>query len=567
MLSLKRLLYIVLAVAALGGAFLAYSVLADQAGSPSSGGGSEVRREFIDSGAVEEGDKPRVWVVGGAKEGRSKEVRDNVGRYCDDIRLSVTQTDRLDVDAVGKHDLVVFCDVSIADCVEPRDFERLVAGGGKAVLAAGVPEGDADAAMWQVLGIKDKGLRENSEELEFDRPLLPVQPKKARYGGSSESVRMELAEDASVYVRDAESGTPVVYTHGWRDGEVCVINGTFLADARCMGFLTGAVDSMLSDFVYPVMGVKAVFLDDFPTTVDSYDELCQRLYGYSAEGFVREEVWGSFQGLSLRSETPITSSVVVVSSSEEGFGGEGGALFLSVGKSVLQFGGELAYASDCSEAGDVFFDQGLIDQVSEAFADYSFEGLALETEAFSSKMLAVPDSDIRFVRGMLDDDEARLSWRDGLTVFPAATEGGSMEDGNLFAICSVLGSYGMVSHVFDVEEMATADGAVAAWDSSKKQLGLFESEVLSRATWLEGRTLSQTEDDVKSYTGLEYGWTRNGDRMCLDCSGAVKGQAFLYRTDARIVDAEGLSYQDVGNGYYLLRVQDGHAEIALEERG
>lgn len=567
MLSFKRLMYIVVAVAALGCAFLAYGIVSGQSAATSSGGDDAPRREFVEAGKVAEGDKPQVWVLGDSKDVRLKDIRDNVSRFCDDVHLAVADSNRLGVDAIGAQDVVVICDESIGDYAEPEEFERFVAEGGRVVMAAGLAEGDGDSSLWPVLGVRGKGARCACEELEFEQPLLPVQPQKARCGAGSDPVGVEVVEDANVYVRDSGSGTPVLYTHEWGKGEVCVINGAFLADVRCMGLLTGAIGAMLPDFVYPVLGVKAVFLDDFPSAGASYDELCQRLYGYSAEGFVREEVWGSFQGLSLRTETPLTSSVVAVSSSRQGFEDANGTLFMAVGKSVLQFGGELAYASNCSESTQVVFDQELIDRLSSTFAGYSFQGLALETDAFSSKMTAVPDADIRFVRGMLDGDEARLSCRNGLTVFPAATEGASMEDGSLFEVCSVLGSYGMVSHVFDIEKsIATGDGA-AVWDSSKEQIGLFESEVLSRATWLEGRTLSQTGDDVKSYTGLDYGWTRNGNRLELDCKGAVKGQAFFYRTDARIVDAEGLTYQDAGNGYYLLRIQGSHAEIALEERG
>lgn len=140
-----------------------------------------------------------------------------------------------------------------------------------------------------------------------------------------------------------------------------------------------------------------------------------------------------------------------------------------------------------------------------------------------------------------------------------------MEDGNLFAVCSVLGAYGMVSHVFDVDMLLASDENTAVWDLDKKQIGLFESEVLARVTWLEGRTLTQTGDDVRSYQDMDYGWTMTGSRIELDCSGAAKGQAFFFHTNSRIVDAEGLTYQDVGNGYYLLRIQENHGIITLEE--
>lgn len=94
---------------------------------------------------------------------------------------------------------------------------------------------------------------------------------------------------------------------------------------------------------------------------------------------------------------------------------------------------------------------------------------------------------------------------------------------------------------------------------------MFESEILARAPWLEGRTLTQTGDDVRSYQDMNYGYEKSIGRMELTCSGAAKGQAFFYHTEGRIISAEGLTYQAVGNGYYLLRMQENRGIITLEE--
>lgn len=64
---------------------------------------------------------------------------------------------------------------------------------------------------------------------------------------------------------------------------------------------------------------------------------------------------------------------------------------------------------------------------------------------------------------------------------------------------------------------------------------------------------------------MDYGWIKNGSSIEINCSSVSKGQAFFYHTDGRIVEAKGLTYQDVGNGYYLLRIQENHGIIILEE--
>ena len=565
MLSFKRFLYIVLIVAVLGSIFLIYNINESQPASVQIQSGLTTEREFIETMQVDEGERPKVWILGNSQDGRYGEIYGNVRQFCADLHLTVAGEGRLDVEGVEERDLVVFCDASISRYADLKELEGFIADGGRVILAAGLPEGDEDSSLWPIFGIREKSAGEDYHDLVFENPLLPVQPERAYYDGNSGSAQIQVEASASVYIRDAGDDIPILYTYAWQKGSVCLINGTFLADIRCMGLLAGAVGALLPDFVYPVLGVKAVFLDNFSMITSADDELCRRVYGYSAEGFVRDVVWPAFQGISLRTDTPYTSSTLAAASSEESFGAAGDALFITIGKSVLQFGGELVYAADCQEDGKVVFNQDFINQFSEAFPGYTVRGLAMETDNSFPEMMDVPGADVRFVRGKLGSRDTRLSWEEGRTVFPAATEGNSMEDGNLFSICSVLGAYGMVSHVFDVGMLIVGDGDTAAWDSDKKQIGLFESEVLDHLSWLESRTLSQTEGDVRSYQDMDYGWTKSGSRLELHCSGSAKGQAFFYHTDSRIVDAEGLTYQDVGNGYYLLRIQENHGIITLEE--
>jgi len=477
----------------------------------------------------------------------------------------VSAADRLDTERLASQDLVVFCGGSAgsrADLVELGDF---IAGGGRVILAAGLPEGNEDSYLWPVLGIQEKSVRENYNELSFERPLLPLQPDRAVYDGYSLSSWISVSDGASVYIRDAEKGIPILYTYEYQAGSVCLINGTFLSDVRCMGLLTGAISALWEDFLYPVLGVKVVFLDNFPMLTFINDKSCMKLYGCSTESFIRDVVWPGFQGISLRTGTPYTSSVLAVASPDKSFPAVNDTLFTTIGKSALQYGGELIYAADCGEGEDLRFNEDFIDAFTAVFSGYSIRGLAMLSGGFSRELLELPGADIRFIRGTLAGAGPRFSWNAARTVFPAATAGSSMEAGSLFAVSSVLGAYGMISHVFDCNALIAKDGNTTAWDTDKGQLGLFESEILSRASWLEGKILSQTGDDVRSYQGLDYHWRRSGNRVELSCGGMVRGQAFLYHTGSRILGAEGLTYQEIGNGYYLLRVQEGRGAITVEE--
>ena len=567
MVSFKRFVHIILIIAGVGGIFLIYNIHESRPASVQSLSGPALEREFMAERRVDKGDTPRVWVLGDPEDERCGEIYKNVLQLCGDLQLTVAGEGRLDAGEAQERDLVIFCDDSVGRWADPEELTRFIAGGGRVILAAGLGEGDGDSGLWPACGILRKSEIKDCKELLFEKPFLPVQPEWAcRYDGVSNSVWIEVDDEASVYIRDAGNSNPILYTYAWRNGSICLINGIFLADVRCMGLLTGAMGALLPDFVYPVLGVKAVFLDNFPMITAADDELCSRVYGYSAEGFLRDVIWPAFQGVSLRTSTLYTSSILGAASSEGRFEGDvNDAVFTTVCKPALQFGGEFVYAVDCREDEEVIFNENFIQRFSAVFPSYTVQGLAMETDNFSPEMFLVPGADVRSVRGMLGSRAMRLSWADGRTVFPAATTGNSMEDGNFFAIYSVLGAYGMVSHVFDVSMLIAADETAASWDADKLQVGFFETEILDRAPWLESRTLTQTEGDVKSYQELDYDFIKSGSRMEITCSGAAKGQAFFYRTDGRIVDAEGLTYEEAGNGYWLLRIQENHGAITLEE--
>lgn len=564
---LKRFLYIILIISSLGGIFLIYEIHEGRPTSIQSPGDMTQKREFMPARQVDKGDVPRVWILGDPGDARCGAVYGNVRQLCQDLQLTVAGEGRLDAEQAEQGDLVIFCTPSVSRCADPAELEAFIAGGGRVILAAGLEEGEEDSPLWPVFGVQDITPGDDFHYLAFEKPLLPLQPEKAWYDGNSGSVRMKVSGEAEVYIRVvSDEDIPILYTHVWGRGSVCVINGIFLTDVRCTGLLTGAITALLPDFIYPVLGVKAVFLDNFPMITPEDEQLCQQMYGYSAEGFVRDVMWPAFQGTSLRSDTPYTSSILTAASFKEDFETGNDAILTTICQSALKFGGELTYAVNCQEDGKFVLNQDFIDRFSRLFTGYTVQGLSMETDNFSPEMLDIPGAEIHVVRGMLNSKDTRLSWEEERAVFPLATMGNTMDDGNLFAICSVLGAYGIVSHAFDVRSLITTEDDPAAWDQNKLQVGYFESEILSRAYWLEARTLSQTEDDVRSYQEMKYGWTRRGGQVELDCGGAVKGQAFFFHTDDLIAEAKGVTYLDLGEGYYLLRMQEDHGTLTLEGR-
>lgn len=564
MLSWKRMLYVVLIVSVVSCVFMIYNINEERARHIQIRNVREEEREFVGACQVSDEEKPGVRLIGDEREDIYKDIYRNTRQLFDNLHFTVIEETWLDAKKLDGDELIVFCDDSLSSYTDLTELGAFIERGGKVILAAGLPEGYEDSYLWPFLGIREKSVRENYNRLSFEGSLMPLQFDEMVYDGYNASTWLSIDEDAEVYVRDADTDVPLLYTCDCGMGRICLINGTFLADVRCMGLLTGALSVTEEDFIYPVLGTRTVFLDNFPMITFINDKVCMQMYGCSTESFVRDVVWPGFQGMSLRTQTPYTSSILAVASEEDSFPAINDSLFTTIGRSALQFEGELIYAANCKDSGQICFNHQFIDEFEEVFRNYEIQGLAMQSDHFHESMLQIPGSRIRFVRTRLDGEGAGFSSDRDYLEFPAATAGNSMEEGNLFAVASVLASYGMVSHVFDINTLIAEDESTASWDRDKKQIDIFESEILQNVSWLEKKVLSQTGDDIRSYLNLEYGWKKDAGRVELNCSNMVKGQAFYYRTDEKITGAEGLTYEEIDNGYYLLRVFENHAVITVE---
>lgn len=564
MLSWKRLLYVVLIVSVVSAVFMLYNINEERTKNIKIENTKEVKQVFTEERTLEEESKQTVRIFGDEEKEIYGDIYKNVRQLFLDLHFQVAEDSFFLPEETKTGDLLVFCGDSVSRYADLTEVGEFAERGGNVILASGLPEGNKDAYLWPFLGIREKSLRENYGRLSFQKPLFPLQQEEMVYDGYSFSTWINVGSEAQIYIKDAEKGVPLLHTCGCGAGGICLINGTFLSDVRCLGLLTGAVGALRSDFIYPAMGIKTVFLDDFPMVTYINDRACMKMYGCSTESFVRDVVWPDFQGISLRTDTPYTSSILTVASSEKSFPAINDSLFTTIGKSALKYDGELIYAEKCLNPEKICFNQEFIDEFHAVFSNYAIRGMALQEEDFREAMMEIPGAKIEVIRGMLGNEDLRFSSDKEYYIYPSATIGNSMEEGNLFAVSSVLAAYGMISHVFNVNEMIAEDENTPSWDLDKKQIGIFESDVLARTPWLQGVTLSETKDYIKSYQNMDYRWKKEGNRVEIDASGIGKGQTFFFRTDGRIADAAGLSYEEAGNGYYLLRVLENHAEIIME---
>lgn len=565
MISRKRLLYVIGIVLTISVIFMIYNFNEEKS--------NYVRiaqREIEDvvwmenSGEVIRAEQSmEVIITGKGDEDLYKDIYQNVYEIINDLKISYQELDKVEKADYGKNSIIVFCDDRIEPYADLLELGEFIADGGMVIFAAGLSEGDQDSYLVPFLGITEKSIRKNYNEFEFENDLWPLQPEKMNYDGYNMSTWIKVNSDADVYIRDKNDQIPILYTYDYQDGRCCLVNGTLLSDRGCSGILTGAICAVSEDFLYPVVGVKSVFLDNFPMVTYVNDELCMKMYGCITESFVRDVAWPQFQGMGLRTNTVYSSSIIAESAGKESFPKIQEGLFNTIGKSALQHDGELLYSAYAEKNENYYYNEELIKGFNETFVDYKIQGLAVMSDEFYEEMLNIPGVDIGAVRNKLTEKDA-FRYTEDYFCFPQGTYGNDMEAGNLLEICSLYAAYGMISHTFDINTLIAEDEDTASWDKYKEQIAVFESEVLSKTKLLSAKTLSHVRDYVKSYDGLNYSWVKNGNEVVINGSDMMVGQMFFYHTQDKLVNVEGARYEDIGNGYYMLWIEEEQVVLTVE---
>lgn len=572
MLSIKRLSYIIALVLGVSIVFMVYNINEERSKNVNIYHETIQELDLINSPSWESRKKEQTgdisyYIIGSQNKEMYQEIFKNVCRQFADWKIPyVSVSTKFYTQNLDSNSILIFCDESISSYCDLKDLGEYISCGGKVIFAAGLPEGEADSYLNAYWGISEKSGRDNYNQWNLVENFLPIQYEELLYDGYNLSSRIFVRDEAKIYMKDKDTRVPLIYTYDYEKGSSCVFNGTFLTDANCTGFLAGALGIIQEDFIYPVFGVKCVFLDNFPMITYVNDKACMKLYGRNTEAFVRDIVWPMLQGISLRNGTPFTSSVLTVASDEESFPEINNSLFSTIGKSALQFGGELAYAVNTTERDQMYMNKQFILDFESVFNHYDINGITMVSEDMNLDVINKFHSEITSIRGRLnsENEKLRIAWDEKNFTFPGATYGNNMENGNLAEMISVLTAYGTVSHSFDINLMIAENDETPSWNEYKKQVGIFETKILSKIEYLEGKTLSQLVNYVKSYKNLEFLWREEENKRYLYTENFIEGQTFFFHTKGKIVNAEGVQYSEIGNGYYLLKVIEPEAVIELD---
>ncbi|MBP3912056.1 MAG: DUF2194 domain-containing protein [Niameybacter sp.] len=566
MLSMKRFIYVIGLVIAISILFLIYNFNQNTNEFLKFENKERDEISLIRNTEFIQEERSKVYVVGNQKEDIFKAIYENVITVLQDLRLPYEEKKYIQPEDLQLASIVIFCEEEIGAYVDLQQLENYINAGGKMILAGGIAEGYTDAYLAPVLGIVEKGTKQVYEDMIFTETFFPQQMKEVSYKAFVPSLWMNVDKRAKVYLEDVHKKVPLLYKIDYGQGNSFIINGTFLADYSLCGFLTGALAALEEEFIYPVMGVKTLFIDNL--LMDGYVEeaACIKAYGRSVEAMLRDEVWPTLEGIALRNNLRYTASILSTSSGPTGLSQMNKNLLSRIGKSILQLDGELIYALTSEENETIHKQQTIEKEVKDMFPSYSIRGGALAPGYCSEDVSKVFGQEIRAIRG---DLKVKMPTKyfveeENYFIYPAATSGLKFNEETGLQIQSILATYGMISHVLNLNELLAQNANTMTWDQNKYELYQLEEHILKPASYLQSETLSSVKQILKSYLKVEYSYKQEDNGLSIQAHNFIPGQSFFYRTEHSIKEARGLTYEKVNEAYYLLRLTDKTAYITWE---
>lgn len=566
MLSMKRFIYVIGLVIAISILFLIYNFNQNTNKFLKFKNRERDEISLIRNTEFIQEERSKVYVVGNQKEDIFKAIYENVITVLKDLRLPYEEKKYIQPEDLQLASIVIFCEEEIGAYVDLQQLEKYINAGGKMILAGGIAEGYTDAYLAPVLGIVEKGTKQVYEDMIFTETFFPQQMKEVSYKAFVPSLWMNVDKRAKVYLEDVHKKVPLLYKIDYGQGNSFIINGTFLADYSLCGFLTGALAALEEEFIYPVMGVKTLFIDNL--LMDGYVEeaACIKAYGRSVEAMLRDEVWPTLEGIALRNNLRYTASILSASSGPTGLSQMNKNLLSRIGKSILQLDGELIYALTSEENETIHKQQTIEKEVKDMFPSYSIRGGALAPGYCSEDVSKVFGQEIRAIRG---DLKVKMPTKyfveeENYFIYPAATSGLKFNEETGLQIQSILATYGMISHVLNLNELLAQNANTMTWDQNKYELYQLEEHILKPASYLQSETLSSVKQILKSYLKVEYSYKQEDNGLSIQAHNFIPGQSFFYRTEHSIKEARGLTYEKVNEAYYLLRLTDKTAYITWE---
>lgn len=409
---------------------------------------------------------------------------------------------------------------------------------------------------------------------------------------------VELGPEAVVHITDRSGSVPLVWQEPLGQGEMYFYNGVEREDKSNRGILMAMLAHCGTDTLYPVVGVKIFFIDDFPAPVPEgyYDKIYQET-GLSTSDFYRKAWWPFMKQLAQREKIKFTGVIIesyndrVHPPFEPQNGRNARDALVVYGHDLLNMGGEMGlhgynhqplvppgyqdhepdYVPWTSEEDIQAALTELRRYVYQAYPEYSFEVYVPPSNILSpmgKDALKKVFPELKIFASLYDGPADEHAYyqnfrreRGGYYDIPRISSGYVPDQSAVYGEISAINDLGVFNHFIHPDEMFYEESAKLSWKQMHDSLENFVRELSQRYPWLKAVTVSESLPYFDTYYDLDYRMERSPEMLVLHCRNYIRSARFLLRSQRTLDHVQGCRVNKVEDGVYFVEVTDPVARI------
>ena len=411
----------------------------------------------------------------------------------------------------------------------------------------------------------------------------------------------QLSGDATLHISAAD-GQPLLWEHAAGKGKYLVYNGSVRDDKTNAGLLTAVIAHCGAEDIYPVLGTKLVFIDDFPAPIPEGTN--PKIYAemqLTTEDFYRQRWWPYMRQAAKDFNLKYTGLII------ESYGNQvegpfvppaGSRIrndFIIYGRELLDMGGELGiHGYNHQSLAPAGYNQGNLDYqpwpsqqamaeslqelrryVEDAYPGYEIRAYVPPSDILSPEGKAAIRQvfpEVRIFSSLFDGvapDKAYITdfdrQGDGTYDIPRTSAGYMPSRQSIYEQISVINYIGCFSHFVHPDEMFYVESQDKSWAIMEKGFRAFLAEMQARYDWLRPVTDSECAAYLDDYLDMDYRVQRLTDRLVLHCWDFGHPLRFILHTDKTIGHAEGAEFTRIGTDCYMIETQSAKAVLFWKE--
>lgn len=365
----------------------------------------------------------------------------------------------------------------------------------------------------------------------------------------------------------------IIWRYSPNEGKVYVVNGEYLENYVGMGLLTGFMADSISTYLYPVVNAQVSVVENYPVIADENEDVMNEEYGQKSSIVFRDILWPSIVAIFYDTDDKMTvTSALRLDYEQQQELDE--SLLRYYYEQITKVRGEIGISgfqvSNTTLEEKIQQDLELYKKILPDYEIRVFQAGELEEEEYSS-LLGVGGllEDVKTV--LVDYDEnskdSFFSYlNEEILQLPIYMDSTVMNDEDDFRSRCMQTAFGYYGTSVDTADVIYPQSEEDSWNIISNEWS--KNYRPYRIVFEKFDKLTATEADrrIRNYLSLGYDMQKEDDKVKITVDSLDEDSYFILRLHGEdISEMSGGTYEEIEDGWYLLRIVDDSAEISLQQ--